>query len=196
MAELFGVMLKIPQLQQSLEEVGGDGFDHKHLANITKDWVNGKSLQDIARNYFKKDQSESDTDAFTSACKALYRSIVNSGTWGLSALNRMSGLDFDKMTDAERRRMGTLPAMIYHGVKTEDAVLMRMNAAPRSAAERLGEMYRQDTKNADDRYSVGKARDFLRNMSSTDWMRAAPEGVSLSGDGYRRVWRVLSGEGT
>ena len=195
MSDLFGVMLKIPQLQQSLEEVGGEGFDHKHLANITKDWVNGKSLQEIAQSYFVKDQSDSETDAFTSACKALYRSIVNSGTWGVSALNRMSGLDFDSLPEVERRRMNALPAMIYHGVKTEDAVLMRMNSAPRSAAERLGEMYRRDTNSADDRYSVGKARDYLRSMSAADWARATPEGLPLSGDGYRRVWRVLSGEG-
>lgn len=196
MADLFGVMLKIPQLSESLEQVGGEGFDHKHLANITKDWVNGKSLQEIARSYFVKDRSDSDTDAFTSACKALYRSIVNSGTWGVSALNRMSGLDFDSLPEAERRRMNALPAMIYHGVKTEDAVLMRMNAAPRSAAERLGEMYSRDTGNASDRYSVGKARDYLRNLSAADWAHAVPEGVPLSGDGYRRVWRVLSGEGS
>ncbi len=194
MADLFGVMLKIPQLQQSLEEVGGDGFDHKHLANITKDWVNGKSLQDIARSYFVKEQSDSETDAFTSACKALYRSIVNSGTWGVSALNRMSGIDFDSLPESERRRMNALPAMIYHGVKTEDAVLMRMNSAPRSAAERLGEMYRNESGSADDRYSVGKARDFLRGMSAADWARAVPEGAPLSSEGYRRVWRVLSGE--
>jgi hypothetical protein len=108
----------------------------------------------------------------------------------------MSGIDFEKLPEAERRRMGALPAMIYHGVKTEDAVLMRMNAAPRSAAERLGEMYRRELNGADDRYSVSKARDYLRSMSATDWGRAAPEGVPLSGDGYRRVWRVLSGEGS
>lgn len=196
MADLFGVMLKIPQLQQSLEDIGGDGFDHKHLASITKDWVNGKSLHEIAQSYFVKNQSSSDTDAFTSACKALYRSIVNNGTWGVSALSRMSGIDFEKLPDAERRRMGALPAMIYHGVNSEDAVLMRMNAAPRSAAERLGEMYRRELNSADDRYSVGKARDYLRSMSASDWSRAAPEGVPLSGDGYRRVWRVLSGEGS
>lgn len=68
----------------------------------------------------------------------------------------MSGIDFEKLPDAERRRMGALPAMIYHGVNSEDAVLMRMNAAPRSAAERLGEMYRRELNSADDRYSSAR----------------------------------------
>jgi hypothetical protein len=107
----------------------------------------------------------------------------------------VSGLDFEKLPEAERRRLNALPAMIYHGVRTEDAVLMRMNAAPRSAAERLGEMYRRDAGNGDERYSVGKARAYLRGMSVTEWGRAGPENAPLSGDGYRRVWRVLSGEG-
>lgn len=195
MADLFGVMLKIPQLKESLEDIGGDGLDHKYLANITKDWVNGKSLQDIASSYFLKNGSSTATEAFTGACKALYRSIVNNGTWGVSALNRMSGVDFESLSGAERRSMNALPAMIYHGVKTEEAVLMRMNAAPRSAAERLGEMYRREATGEKDRYSVSKAREYLRNMSAAEWVRAVPEGAALSGEGYRRVWRVLSGEG-
>lgn len=195
MADLFGVMLKIPQLSQSLEEIGGKGFDYAHLSNITKDWVNGKSLHEIASNYFAKGDGASDTEAFTNACKALYRSIVNSGTWGVSALSRVSGLEFDKLPETERRRVNALPAMIYHGVRTEEAVLMRMNAAPRSAAETLGSMYREELGDTDDRYSVGKARSYLQEMTTADWSRAAPKGAPLSGDGYRRVWRVLSGEG-
>ncbi|HSH28147.1 MAG TPA: DEAD/DEAH box helicase, partial [Wenzhouxiangella sp.] len=91
MADLFGVMLKVPQLKQQLEEIGGDGFDYAHLSNITRDWVNGARLDDIARTYFSHDAARSETEAFTDACKAIYRAIVNNGTWGVSALSRVSG---------------------------------------------------------------------------------------------------------
>ena len=194
MADLFGVMLKVPQLSQQLEEIGGDGFDHAHLSNITKDWVNGVRLEEIARNYFAHGDGVSDTEAFTNACKAIYRAIVNNGTWGVSALSRVSGLDFDTMAEADRRRINSLPAMIYHGVRTEDAVLMRMNAAPRSAAESLGELYRSATGDDETRYSVGKARVFLKGMSSRDWNRARPADAALTGVGYRKIWQILSGE--
>ncbi|WP_022949972.1 DEAD/DEAH box helicase [Methylohalobius crimeensis] len=195
MADLFGVMLKVPQLKQQLEEIGGDGFDYAHLSNITRDWVNGARLDDIARTYFSHDAARSETEAFTDACKAIYRAIVNNGTWGVSALSRVSGMDFEGMSEAERRRINALPAMIYHGVRTEDAVLMRMNAAPRSAAEELGSLYKEAFGNDESRYSVGKARSFLKEMSPREWNRARPADAALSGAGYKKIWEVLSGEG-
>ena len=194
MSDLFGIMLKIPQLKQQLEEIGGDGFDHSHLSNITRDWVNGSRLEDIARNYFSSESKPSETEAFTSACKAIYRAIVNNGTWGVSALSRVSGMDFDSMTEAERRKINSLPAMIYHGVRTEDAILMRMNSAPRSAAENLGNFYRSISEDSDDRFSVSKARSFLKKMSVNDWNHVRPSDSALSGMGYKRIWEVLSGE--
>lgn len=194
MADLFGVMLKVPQLSKQLEEIGGEGFDRAHLSNITRDWVSGVPLQEIARSYFAGDEGGTDTEALTGACKAIYRAIVNNGTWGISALSRVSGLDFDNMSEAERRRINTLPAMIYHGVRSEDAVLMRMNSAPRSAAEHLGDIYRTFADNHDSRYSVGKARSFLKELSSRDWDRARPVDAALNGAGYRKIWEVLSGE--
>jgi superfamily II DNA/RNA helicase len=195
MSDLFGVMLKIPQIADSLKEIGGDGFNHAHLSNITKDWVNGRSLQDIARDYFSEGGANADTEAFTNACRALYRTIVNNGTWGVSALSRVSGIDFAQMTDADRRRINALPAMIYHGVRTEEAVLMRMNSAPRSVAERLGEMYKDEVGDTGNQYSVGVARRYLRELSASDWTKACPPNAPLTGEGYKRVWRVLSGEG-
>lgn len=194
MADLFGVMLKVPQLKHQLEEIGGDGFDYAHLSNITRDWVNGARLEDIAKTYFSHEADRSETEAFTDACKAIYRAIVNNGTWGVSALSRMSGMDFEGMTETERRRINALPAMIYHGVRTEDAVLMRMNAAPRSAAEELGSLYKEAFADDESRYSIGKARSFLKAMSPKDWNRARPANAALSGAGYRRIWEVLSGE--
>ncbi|HFD86805.1 MAG TPA: DEAD/DEAH box helicase [Gammaproteobacteria bacterium] len=194
MADLFGVMLKVPQLKQQLEEIGGDGFDYTHLSNITRDWVNGARLEDIAKTYFTRNSEQSETVAFTDACKAIYRAIINNGTWGISALSRVSGIDFEAMTEAERRRINALPAMIYHGVRTEDAVLMRMNAVPRSAAEKLGSLYREAYSNDESRYSVGRARSFLKEMSVTDWNRAISKDVPLTGAGYRKIWSILSGE--
>ena len=84
--------------------------------------------------------------------------------------------------------------MIYHGVSSEDAVLMRMNSAPRSAAEALGSLYREVTSDDEQRYSVGVARRFLQGLGVDEWEGVRPEGAALSGTGYKRVWEVLSGE--
>ncbi len=195
MADLFGVMLRVPQLRKDLTELGGKGFDRSRISEITNDWVNGKRLEAIAREYFThKNDDEAGTGALTDACRAIYRTIVNSGTWGVSALSRVSGIDFDTLSEADKRRINALPAMIYHGVSSEDAVLMRMNSAPRSAAEALGSLYREVTGGDEGRYSVGQARRFLQKLGANDWDGVRPEGAALSGTGYKRVWEVLSGE--
>lgn len=195
MADLFGVMLKVPQLKQDLTELGGKGFERSRISEITNDWVNGKRLDEIAKEYFSRpNDDEVGTGALTDACKAIYRNIANSGTWGISALSRMSGIDFEALSEADQRRINALPAMIYHGVSSEDAVLMRMNSAPRSAAEELGKLYRDMAPEDDNRYSVGQARGFLKELGTSDWEGARPKGAPLSGAGYKRVWEILSGE--
>jgi hypothetical protein len=192
MADLFGVMLRVPQLAGSLRDVGGSGFTHERIAEVTKAWVNGLSIQDIAANYFVSDSGQ--TSALTDACRAIYRAIVNAATWGVSALSHLSGIDFDALSEVDRRRINILPAMIYHGVRTEEAVLMRMNAAPRSVAEKLGEEYRSNSKEDSEKPSVQKARQFLKSLAASDWGQIRPKGTFMSGDDYKRIWELLSGE--
>ena len=194
-AELYGVMLKVPQLKQQLEKIAGEGFDQIRLSEITRDWVNGHGIDAIARKYFSQDQNgEIATVAITDACRVIYRAIVNNGTWGVSALSRMSSMDFEEMNETDRRQINVLPAMIYHGVRTEEAVLMRMNAVPRSAAEALGALYRDLNERDESRFTVGKTRSFLKGLEDHDWENVRPAQASLSGSGYKRVWQILSGE--
>jgi replicative superfamily II helicase len=192
LADLYGVMLRVPQLA-SLKDLGGEGKEKQRIAEITTDWVGGKSIHDIARAYFNSEGGE--TKAITDACQAIYRNLVNNGTWGISALTRLSKINFDSLSEIERRRINILPAMIYHGVNSEDAVLMRMNAAPRSIAEKLGEEFRASL-DATKSESVGiqDARLFLRRLEPVDWERMSPEKSYLSGSDYKAVWQLLSGE--
>ena len=192
-ADLYGVMLNVPQLERQLSRIRGEGDKKMRISEITRDWVNGKAIDIIAKKYFRRDNGD-ETQAITNACRAIYRTISNGGTWGIAALSRVSDLDFDSLSEAECRKINLLPAMIYHGVQTEDAVLMRMNAAPRSVAGKLGKLYRETVGEDDGRYSVVKAREFLKSLDKNEWHLARPESASLSGDGYKRLWKVLSGE--
>ena len=192
-ADLFGVMLNIPQLKQQLEDIGGSGFDRRRLSDIARDWVNGRNLSEIANTYFRRESDPHGTRALTEACRAIYRGIVNGGTWGVSALSRMTGINFDELPESERRQIDALPAMLYHGVRTEDAVLMRMNSAPRSAAEALGGLYRELYSASEYRLSVDSARVFLKELQTRDWDRVRPKDSTMSGNDYKRVWEILSG---
>ncbi len=192
MADLFGVMLRIPQLAESLRDIGGKGSENQHIAEITKAWVGGNSIQEIAREFFHGDENQ--TKAITDACKAIYRNLVNGGTWGLSALSRLSGINFESLSDAQRRSINVLPAMVYHGVKTEEAVLMRMNSVPRSIAERLGGEFRKSSGEDFSNVGVQQARQFLKELDVAGWDRLRPTQAHLSGADYKHVWELLSGE--
>jgi replicative superfamily II helicase len=194
MAELYGIMLLIPQLSGSLKELSSPGLRNERIAEITNAWVSGKSIQEIALTYFKTEKSN-DTEAITNACKAIYRNLVNTGTWGISALSKLSGIDFDSISETQRRRINSLPAMIYHGVQSEEAVLMRMNSVPRSIAEKLGEEFKNNMdKKTGEEINVRKVRQFLKNLEISDWDHLSPKGSQLSGLEYKTVWGLLSGE--
>ena len=193
--QLVGVMMQIPQIGKSLEEISGGGIDRKHIAALAKDWVNGKSIKDIAEKYFAS-TNEVTTDDISKACKGIYRALANAGTWGLAALSQMgtSGLDFKTMTAEDRMAVNNLPAMLYHGVNTEAAVLMRINAVPRSIAPKLGDQFAASKQGSSDIHNPRAARNFLRALSTDDWQKAAPPHSKMSGTDYRDVWQLLSGE--
>lgn len=96
------------------------------------------------------------------------------------------------MSEDERRRINSLPAMIYYGVKTEAALLMRINAVPRSVAESLGSLFEARVPKAE-RGSHRTVRDFLKRLRDSDWAQSVPKGSPMSGPDYRTIWTRLTG---
>lgn len=187
--ELIGIMMKVPQLKKGLDEIGGKGPDQGRISEISQAWVAGKSIEEIAALYF---EGKTATEQISKACRAVYRDLANNASWGLSALSKMptSGLNFDDLTDEEKRRINNLPAMLYHGVQSEEAVLMRMSSVPRSVAEPLAGVFRS----ADRSLTSSAASEFLRSLDVTDWERVRPKAATMSGADYQKVWKRLSGE--
>lgn len=194
--QLIGVMMRIPQIRDSLQQISTGGDAQRYVALVAQAWVMGKSIEDIANDYFMDSKSKSFTEAVTAACQAVYRNLAIAGTWGLSALSKMptSGINFNELSVDERRLINNLPAMLYHGVRSEAAILMRMNAVPRSVAERLGEEMTVRTNIRVENQTVRAAREFLRSLTESEWQRAAPVGSVMTGSDYRSIWRQLAGE--
>ena len=188
--DLFGIMLKIPELKKSLREITSkDKYTSTMLSNVTRQWVMGDGIAKIAQNYFDGDDF---TDKLTKACKAIYRNLSNSGAWGISALTKTpaSGIDFDGINSEDKRRLNMLPSMIYYGVNSEAAVLMRMNFVPRSIADNLGKKYSSQYKTLD--YS--KVENYIYELNKDDWDSMRPKDVHMSGEDYYNIWRLLSGK--
>jgi replicative superfamily II helicase len=188
LSKLIGIMMNVPQLQKGFEDMKGNSNEQgMNIAAITQAWVAGKTIKEIATKYFQG----SDTAQISKACKLVYRDLTNYGAWGISALSKMptSGLNFNEMPEEQKRQINNLPAMLYHGVRSEEGILMRMNSVPRSIAEQLGKEFKHSEK----RLSTTLASDFLISLKITDWERAKPKGATLSGEDYRKIWKNLSG---
>lgn len=182
--DLFSVMFKIEQLNFSPDEE--QGRRQSHMADIAQAWIEGKTIQDIAVSFF----DGSGSDEISKVYKAIYGKLANGGTWGLSALSRISDIDFDTLSDEQKKQLNLMPAMLYHGVKSEESVLMRMNSVPRSFAEKLGNKFRQLVENR----NIATARQFLKGLEDSDWNSVTSHSQYLSGRECKKVWQILSGE--
>lgn len=189
---LMGIMLTIPEIKSTLRNIvsGGRPFSGETLAQMASDWVSGKEIQDIAKIYFDGE----DQDAITECCRAIYSNLINAATWGLYSIQKLpnSGIDFENMTEQEKKMFNNLPAMIYYGVNSDEAILMRINNIPRSAASTLGQIYKEENTNIYES-TTEKVSFWLNNLPEEAWDKAVNKTI-ISGREYKKVWKILNGD--
>lgn len=187
--KMMGILLSVPELRENLEAAtGGRGQDGDRLACMVRDWVNGATLPDMANAYFATDQRGNTIDpttALSECCKNVFGKLTQTASWGLAALQTMTfGDRFDRLNEDDQQTLRNLPARVFYGVNTDEAIALRLLGVPRGAAQSLAD-------------SFGPTRGLplpqLRNqLAQTDtqvWSRALGE----SGHDYYKIWKVLEG---
>lgn len=194
MQNLVGIMLNTYEIKKSIQDLneGGQPLDQSSIARLIIDWVNGKNLANIASAMYPDTET---TIAIQKATKALYNIVANSATWGLAALQKMptSGVDWENLSDIERKKMANLPAYLHYGVNTDEGVLMRKNNVPRSIANRLGELYNDSVNGEIFNQPSDAVNSWLSQQTNEIWNNVRPVGSRLSGEDYKRVWEKLNG---
>lgn len=186
--DLMGVMLSIPELRENLKEVlGGSSPDSFLLSNIISDWVNGSSIREIAERNFS-DRISSDEDksgAIGDCCKIIYRNIVNTATWGISALQSMTyseGIASNLNQPEEEIR--NIPSKIYYGVNDVTSISLRMNFVPRSIIPAIKNQFDTDL-------DTTSTRQKLSANNGQVWKRALGRN---RGENYFKLWKIFNGE--
>src|ERR1051326_4094803 len=169
---------RVPEVRLGSEEEGV--FSAERIARITTSWVNGATLAEIAGAEYGGD--------ILRCTQHIYGAIVNLVPWGLRAVARVA-LATDADPDAVATDRDLLPAMVFHGVRTKEAVALRMQQVPRFVAEALGQRLREAAPGMD----VG---DWLLTTSPADWDAALPDQATISGRECQQIWRVLEGATT
>ena len=144
---MVGVLLQIPELRKSLAEVTGGPYpDGDSLSRIICDWVQGRSLSDMAADYFAGKPGHGDdaagqadaVTAMTRCCQSIFGRLTQTASWGLAALQSLTvGDSIDSLPADEQRMLCNLPARVYYGVNSDEAIALRLLGVPRTAAEPL-----------------------------------------------------------
>lgn len=190
---MMGLLLQVPELREPLQEVtGGTSADGDKLARIVCDWVQGRPLTEMATAYFmqpvEEEGSEANADpvmAMTKCCQSIFGRLTQTASWGLSALQSLTlGDTFDKLSPMEQRSLRNLPARVYYGVNSDEAVALRLLGVPRTAAPALAKALGVQPDEA-----LHRVRGRLRSASLDTWKKALGE----RGDSYHRVWSIMEG---
>lgn len=185
---IMGVLLEVPELRQSLgAPVAGNRPDGDTLARIVCDWVGGRSLAEMAKEHFSRESATgsdgSDAAAMTRCCQTIFQRLTQTASWGLAALQSLTiGGSLETLSEAERRSIRNLPARVYYGVNSDEAVALRVLGVPRTAAESLA---RQLDVSASE--PLHRLRTRVSNAATSQWTAALGE----VGTSYRRVWSII-----
>lgn len=194
MKKLVGIMLDTYEIKESINElsIGGRPIDPSSIARLIIDWVNGKNISIIASRFYPNEELNR---AIQKTTKALYKIVANSATWGLAALQKMptSRVDWNNLSEIDKKRMANLPAYLHYGVNTDEGVLMRKNNVPRSIANRIGQLYNEAVNGEIFSQPTDSVSNWLRNQGRETWDSVRPAGSGLSGEEYKRVWEKLNG---
>lgn len=189
---MIGVLLEIPELREQLKEVtGGSRPDGDRLTRIICDWVQGRPLSEMAAEYFSRDGGEEDdgtnlTDAMTRCCQSVFGRLTQTASWGLAALQSLTlGNSLDTMTEEERITLRNLPARVYYGVNSDEALALRLLGVPRMAATSLARVL--DIRGSE---PLNEIRARLRASNIDTWQLALGE----RGKSYYRVWSIIEGQ--
>ncbi|MBD3620373.1 MAG: DEAD/DEAH box helicase [Chromatiales bacterium] len=187
---MLGVLLQVPELRDSLHYVtGGRQPNGNKLARIICDWVQGKPLTEMAVEHFGTDESgrtRDQADAMSQCCRSVFGKLTQTASWGLSALQALTlGDRLDELSADDQRLIRNLPARVYYGVNSDEAVALRLLGVPRTAAQPLARTLKLSGGD-----SLADVRAKLRSAKVDDWKSA----LGPRGESYHRVWAIIEGK--
>lgn len=185
---MMGVLLQIPEIRENLEDAtGGRGRDGDFLASLVSAWVSGATLPQLAEEFFARDRSGKALDpttALTRTCQNVFGRLAQTAAWGLSALQALTVHNIDDMPDDRQRALRNLPAKVYYGVASDEAIALRVLGVPRGAAVLVAQAL--DLSPAT---PISDVRERLFGGGTEPWERA----LGAAGADYEAVWRIVEG---
>jgi len=172
--DMMGILLRVPELRDNLEDAtGGNSPDGNKLALIIKDWVNGKSIADIASLHFDGNM--------TKCGQNLFGRLTQTTSWGIGALLSITAGD---LPEEQYKQLRNLPSRAFYGVNDDSAIVLRLLGIPRTAAMPLANSM-SDVLNK----PLPQVRNSLKSLPDQQWAEALGENALV----YKKIWYILEG---
>lgn len=165
---------KIPEIRLGYYDEGQ--FSPERVARIATQWVNGETIATIAAAEYRDDLLQ--------CTKDLHSTVATLVPWGMRGIQRIAFAG----QEVNWASLELLPAMVVHGVRSREAIALRMLGVPRFAAEGLSAEVRAGN------VSFAALHEWLVNLPPARWQRALPGNSGISGSETKRIWQALDGQ--
>jgi hypothetical protein len=92
----------------------------------------------VSTLYLLSENRNDKAAALSECCKNLYGKLAQTASWGLAALQSMTpGDKFDKLPESEQQTLRNLPARVFYGVNTDEAIALRLFGCQEALLNRL-----------------------------------------------------------
>lgn len=158
-------------------------FNPQVIAEILKGWVNGKNINDLSQlhPFFNRQENANNRiNDFTS----FLTSATFKASWGLSALEGIVNGSEEETADNSH-----IPSMVYYGVKSPEAIAMRMLGVPRQIAPNLARIVYPDRTTPS---SFTQLRNRISELGSSDWESIVPGNSPLNQEEWKTITGILT----
>ena len=161
LSELIEIVNRIPEIDLGIFK--RNEFSPEFIAQITKEWVEGKSMREIANNNLIDIE---DADKKLKICgDYIYGRLINNLPWGISAIQRINSI-----LKKEEAADTLVPSYIYFGVNNKEAVALSMLGVPRYAANSIGKYWRESGLDININ-NLDEVKNWLSNVDEKKWIK-------------------------
>ncbi|MEN5234348.1 DEAD/DEAH box helicase [Sphingobacterium faecium] len=165
-------------------ELGTDSksnvFNETAVANVLIGWVKGEQLFKISDYHPSFANKDNESDRLNEFVKYI-NNVRFKASWGLGALEGIVNSSDGKLSENSY-----ISSMIYYGVDTEKALLMRMVGVPRRLAKSLSHLI-----DANEKLTLTDLRYKINNLTDLDWKNIVPRDTTLSTVEWRKIAEIL-----
>jgi helicase len=189
MNSLINALQWLPELELAIG-FGSGPMNVEAVARVVKGWVDGTSIQDLAKEF----PGDTDDEKIRKAGTYVYGKVSQTISWGAHAYVKgwlMNVEDIDAVDPGERM----LPSYIQYGVHSPEASVASLLGVPRLFAEGAATEFR-DRNGSIEPSEALKMKEFLMTADSSAWkgiVEKSSRGRSVNPDDLRTIWRQMQG---